>query len=179
MRAAAFSHVKDDDLEQLTGPEAAEELCAPDSEEEDVELNTAMSGADLARTKVAVDAFNKTLMDGKVASDGLGKDDFLKLLVTQLQHQDPTAPMDDKEFIAQMAQFSSLEQMTNMSQNFQRLQGVLASSEAAQVLGKTVLIQDGQNVVTGQVTEIVRGDTPLVCVNGAFYDFDSVSSITQ
>lgn len=144
-----------------------------------MELNTAMSGADLARTKVAVDAYNKTLMDGKVSTNGLGKDDFLKLLVTQLQHQDPTAPMDDKEFIAQMAQFSSLEQMTNMSQNFQRLQGVLASSEAAQVLGKTVLIQDGENVVTGQVSEIVRGDMPLVCVNGKFYDFDSVSSITQ
>ena len=47
-------------------------------------------------------------------ADGMGRDAFLKLLVTQLQHQDPTQPQADGEFIAQLAQFSSLEQLTQM-----------------------------------------------------------------
>ncbi|MGC4085794.1 MAG: flagellar hook capping FlgD N-terminal domain-containing protein [Vicinamibacterales bacterium] len=47
----------------------------------------------------------------------LGKDAFLNLLVTQLQHQDPTKPMDDTAFLAQLAQFSSLEQLQQMNQS--------------------------------------------------------------
>lgn len=53
-------------------------------------------------------------------SSNLGKDEFLKILMVQLQNQDPTSPMEDKEFIAQMAQFSTLEQMSNMSSTLQK-----------------------------------------------------------
>ena len=54
-------------------------------------------------------------------ADGMGRDAFLKLLVTQLQHQDPTQPQADGEFIAQLAQFSSLEQLTQMQQTLQKI----------------------------------------------------------
>lgn len=57
----------------------------------------------------------------KQDNGALGKDAFLKILITQLQNQDPTSPMDDKEFIAQMAQFSSLEQMQNMTKAMENL----------------------------------------------------------
>ncbi|SDO84232.1 flagellar hook assembly protein FlgD [Halobacillus aidingensis] len=53
-------------------------------------------------------------------SSTLGKDDFLKILMAQIKNQNPLDPMKDKEFISQMTEFSSLEQMTNMSQSFQR-----------------------------------------------------------
>ena len=52
--------------------------------------------------------------DVRKAGDKLGKDDFLKLLITQLQNQDPSSPMDNSQFIAQMATFSTLEQMVNI-----------------------------------------------------------------
>lgn len=54
-------------------------------------------------------------------NNNLGKDEFLKILMTQLQNQDPLNPMEDKEFISQMTTFSSLEQMMNMSSSIQTL----------------------------------------------------------
>lgn len=80
----------------------------------------------------------------------LGKDDFLKLLLTQLSHQDPTNPVQDKDFIAQMAQFSTLEQMKNISSGIQRME----SKQSYSVVGKIV---SGPDLVTGEDVTGVAG----------------------
>lgn len=61
----------------------------------------------------------------------LGRDAFLNLLVTQLQHQDPTQPMADAEFVAQLAQFSSLEQLTQMQSTLADIATALGVPEKA------------------------------------------------
>jgi flagellar basal-body rod modification protein FlgD len=73
----------------------------------------------------------------------LTKDDFLKLLVTQLRHQDPLNPLDQNQFLSQTAQFTSLEQLTNIGKALENLAAANTSSgvaEAAILLGKTVKV---------------------------------------
>ncbi|MCL2411264.1 MAG: flagellar hook assembly protein FlgD [Treponema sp.] len=107
----------------------------------------------------------------------LGRDDFLKLLITQLSYQDPTAPMEDKQFIAQMAQFSTLEQMTSMAQEFSLLTSLLIGNEASSALGKNVEIIEGERVIQGMVSAVTRGETPQVLVNGSFFNWENVSKV--
>ncbi len=144
-----------------------------------MDINLQMSQIDAARTRLQVDSLNKELGNGKVFKTELDKDDFLKILITQLQHQDPTNPMQDKEFIAQMAQFSSLEQMTNMAASFGKLSSIINSSEAQSMLGRNVEILDGDKSVYGKVSQVVRGEFPLVMVNGSFYDLEQVSKVEE
>lgn len=68
----------------------------------------------------------------RTPSAELGKDDFLLLLLTQMKYQDPLNPMDSNDYIAQMAQLSTLEQMTNMTHAFNL-------NRACQLIGKNVL----------------------------------------
>ncbi len=63
-------------------------------------------------------------------SNGLGRDAFLKLLVTQLQHQDPTKPQDTNEMLSQLAQFSSLEQLVEISDLLRGIEQMLATPQA-------------------------------------------------
>jgi flagellar basal-body rod modification protein FlgD len=138
-----------------------------------------MTPMEAAQTQMAVDAFNveNRATHGRVGGQKLDKDDFLKLLLTQLSHQDPISPMENTEFIAQMAQFSSLEQMSNMNQGFNRMASMFNSTEAVATLGKTVEIQVGDHLLTGTVDAIRRGETPALIVNGAAYSMDAVKAI--
>lgn len=108
----------------------------------------------------------------------LGKDDFLKLLITQLRYQDPTNPMKDKEFISQMAQFSALEQMTNMSKSFEKLSSSLGIRRDLDLLGKVIKFQHGDGeIVKGRVTNIKTGAIPQVMVNGNYYVYKNILSV--
>ncbi len=142
-----------------------------------MDISALLSSTEKANTQYQVDAFNAALGPAGATGNALGKDDFLQLLITQLSHQDPTAPMEDREFIAQMAQFSSLEQITNMNQQFSALAGLLKGSQAYSLLGRTVEIEKAGQVVTGVVEEIAGRDYPQVLVNGMYYDFSDVIKV--
>ena len=104
----------------------------------------------------------------------LGQDDFLKLLVAQMSQQDPMNPMKDSEFIAQMAQFSALEQSKAMQQD-------MSSLRASSLLGQTVEVADAaedSGFRTGVVTAVkVEKGIPQLIVNGNKYLLSDVQSI--
>lgn len=110
-------------------------------------------------------------------SSELGKDEYLQLLVTQLENQDPLNPMDDKEFIAQMAQFSALEQMLNLNSSFNAV-------KAYSLLGKTIsanIDTDGNSsTITGKV-DVVKfdGSNYYLEVQGSYIPLDSVTSVSE
>ena len=91
----------------------------------------------------------------------LGKEDFLQLLTVQLRYQDPLNPMENTEFVAQMAQFSSLEQLQNMNQTMERSQGAEAELQAAfknnlvtSLVGKAVEVPTQEVAYDGETTEV-------------------------
>jgi len=143
-------------------------------------LNTKMSEQERAAVEEQVNLTNKANEIGaRKVKQQMDKDDFLTLLVTQLKNQDPSAPLEDKQFIAQMAQFSQLEQMNNMGAQFTKMAGMLSSGQAMNTLGRTVDITQGEKVITGKVTQVSSGQFPQILVNGNFYDFKDVSAVKE
>ena len=89
------------------------------------------------------------------AGGNLGKDDFLRLLTTQLQHQDPMNPQNDMAFIGQMAQFSALEQTTNMAAALERYGTSQQVAQSIGLIGHEVDAQDSSGVkLTGKVDSV-------------------------
>ena len=109
----------------------------------------------------------------------MGKDQFLTLLITQLQNQDPMNPTDDKEFIGQMAQFSALEQMQNLNLSMSSLRGI-------NYIGKTVsgsyvdaVTKETKNV-DGIVSNVsITKDGIVAKVNGTDVPIEKITSITD
>jgi flagellar basal-body rod modification protein FlgD len=132
----------------------------------------------ITSTKPGSSALNPLTADD-ANKNQLGKDAFLKLLTTQLQHQDPLNPMEDSEFMGQMAQFSTLEQITNMATANTAMADNLTFSKSVSLIGRTVTYQDAEEQThTGKVERVTTTDgKPALTVGGI--DGVDPSSVTE
>jgi flagellar basal-body rod modification protein FlgD len=125
-----------------------------------------------------------TIKDGQTDLD---KDAFLKLLMTQMQQQDPLDPMDNKEMLSQMAQFTSLEQMTNLNQTFAKSNSIASFMSATNMLGKEVELPNPLDVtgklgpISSKVVSIKYGkEGPVLTLdNGMFVNSDELLSVRE
>lgn len=98
-------------------------------------------------------------------SNSLGMQDFLKILLTQLTYQDPLKPMDNQQFMAQMAQFTSLEQTQQLNNKIETLITNQAALQSVGLIGRTVDIATDSGPISGSVTALsLSGDSPLLTV---------------
>jgi flagellar basal-body rod modification protein FlgD len=112
----------------------------------------------------------------RVPTETLGQDDFLKLLIAQLSAQDPLNPMKDTEFIAQLAQFSTLQATMAMESDIAQMSKQQQFLQANALIGREVILQDDQGtVISGTVSAVlVDSGTPKIVVNGQAYDLSSL-----
>jgi flagellar basal-body rod modification protein FlgD len=115
----------------------------------------------------------------KENKQSLTQDDFLKLLTVQLQNQDPLKPMEDAQFMGQMAQFASLEQTRALNTTVSTLSTSLGFTSAQQFLGKNVTLNDAGTEVTGTVAGVMLvSGVPQIMVNNKAYSTDKVTAVT-
>ena len=107
----------------------------------------------------------------RTSGKSLGQDDFLKILVAQMSNQDPLEPTSNGEFLAQMAQFTMLEQIKGMSENF-------STSQAYSMIGKYVYVQDGNNLIIGKVDGVVsENGVNYLMIGGETFDASKVAGV--
>lgn len=107
---------------------------------------------------MAVDAIGGAIgAAAPAAAAGVSQDDFLRIFLTQLSYQDPLQPVDNREFLAQLAQFSAVEQLRQTQQGIEGLLTMQAAVQAVGLLGKTVQLQgeEGARPLLGRVTTIM------------------------
>lgn len=112
---------------------------------------------------------------------GIGQEDFLKILLTQLSFQDPLKPLDNQEFIAQMAQFTSLEQTRQLNERTDALLSIQSATQSIGLIGKTVEVRTDAGTTVGQVTTITfEAGSPNLTVqtsSGAFLTGVTLSQV--
>jgi flagellar basal-body rod modification protein FlgD len=118
-------------------------------------------------------------------SKQLGKQDFLKLLMAQLQNQDPMKPMDDTQMIAQMAQFSALEATQQLNATIQNNNNVQTIAQAGALIGKYIRADQADGTTTtGAVTGVNFTSTngvvsPTVIVDNKDVDYSTIRQISS
>ncbi len=124
-------------------------------------LPTTISDMDKRILDQNINTFNTQLKETQkiVSKNSLGEADFLTLLVTQLKTQDPTKPMDDKAFIGQMAQFTSLKQMSSVADNLKNFTKEFDFTKSVSLVGKDVVWTDEMgNMSEGKVDSVLMKD---------------------
>jgi flagellar basal-body rod modification protein FlgD len=109
----------------------------------------------------------------------LNQDDFLKLVIAQLTTQDPLHPQTDTDFVAQMAQFTTLEQSKAMTSDIAQLRSEQQIVQANSLIGRAVTLQDGQGaLVQGTVSGVLmEAGTPQIVVNGYPFELSALLMI--
>lgn len=142
---------------------------------------TSVGGASSAAVSTSIWSAKAGRSKSTTGPDALGKDDFMKLLLAQLQHQDPLKPMDDQQFVAQVAQFNALEQMQSVNKTLTAVLDAQRLTEASGLIGKTVEAtgSDGK-AITGAVTgvSVVKGMTKLH-LGEKIVDLDKVTKVAS
>ncbi len=109
----------------------------------------------------------------RTSGSSLGQDDFLKLLVAQMSNQDPMSPTSNEDFLAQMAQFTMLEQIKEMGQSFM-------TSQAYSMIGQYVYVQDGDSLIFGKVDGVVKENgINYLMIGGEMYDLANVAGVVD
>ena len=117
---------------------------------------------------MAIDSIGQTAAAGAPQSASLGQEDFLKILTTQLSFQDPLKPLDNQQFMAQMAQFAGLEQSRAMNDNIEALLSIQSATQSIGLLGRTVEVGTDTGTVVGTVTSLrFSNGQPLASVRTA------------
>jgi flagellar basal-body rod modification protein FlgD len=104
---------------------------------------------------MAIDTLgNSIATSSATAQNSIGQNDLFKILLTQLKFQDPLKPTDNAQFIAQLAQFTSLDQARQTNENIQSLLQLTSTNQSVGLLAKTVEIKTATGSQVGQVTTI-------------------------
>jgi len=101
-------------------------------------------------------------------ASGIGMQDFLKILLTQLSYQDPLKPMDNQQFMAQMAQFTNLQQTQELNSKLDALLSTQASLQSVGLLGRSVEFTSTSGTLVGTVTSLsLSGSSPTLTIQTA------------
>jgi flagellar basal-body rod modification protein FlgD len=116
---------------------------------------------------MAIDAIGSSTA-ASLKTNNLGMEDFIKILLTQLTYQDPLKPMDNQEFMAQMAEFTSLEQTQQLNEKISTLISNQAALQSVGLIGKTVDVATSNGTLTGTVSALsLAGEAPSITVRAA------------